>query len=308
MRHIRIPPALAVAMGALVAFSAACGDDDDITGPDFEVETVELTSDVDELEIGSTSQLEFEILDAQGNPIDPADVNVVFTSSSDAIATVSESGLITPVTAGSVTITLNVEGVTDTVTLAVINEITSIQIENPDLDLVTDETQTLDLTVLNAQGEPVVSPALHFTSSNPNVISVNDEGELSAQGAGNATVTVTGGGATDTIEVEVFANASGGLTGAGSTFSILEDDEFDITDLVVVRDPTGAVIPDAELVFQTLTAGIVDVDAAGLLTPLAQGNTLITATSPDATGSSTFREASSASDDSEPLKLPMTDP
>ena len=49
MRHIRIPPALAVAMGALVAFSAACGDDDDITGPDFEVETVELTSDVDEL-------------------------------------------------------------------------------------------------------------------------------------------------------------------------------------------------------------------------------------------------------------------
>lgn len=289
MKRIRIPPAFAVMLGALVAFTAACGDDDDITGPDFEVESVELTADADELEIGSTSQLELEILDAQGNPIDPEDVNVVFTSSSEGTATVSESGLITPVAAGNVTITVNVEGVTDTVTLAVINEITSIAIQNPDLDLVTDENQSLDLIVLNAQGVPTVNPALHFTSSNPAVVSVDEEGELTAQGAGTATVTVTGGGATDTINIEVFANASGGLTAAGSTFSILPEDEFDITDLVVVRDPTGAIIPDAELAFQTLTQGIVDVDAAGLLTPVAPGNTLITATSPDATGSATFR-------------------
>jgi uncharacterized protein YjdB len=136
----------------------------------------------------------------------------------------------------------------------------------------------------------VTDPNLTFTSSNDAVVTVDDDGTLTAVGPGTATITASGGGESDTFEVTVFADASGGLTApVRSSFTVATGDAVEINDLFEVRDAGGVIIPDAELVFATTTGGIVDVDAAGELTGLAPGTTLVTVTSPDATGSSTVR-------------------
>ena len=57
----------------------------------------------------------------------------------------------------------------------------------------------------------------------------------------------------------------------------------------MVRDAGGTVIPDADLLFTPTVPTVATVDAAGMLTPLTAGGTLFTVTSPDATGSGTFR-------------------
>lgn len=283
--------AIPLAVCSLLVAAVACEDDDGPTGLDDDVETVEFTTagPID-LEIGSTSQLAFEIRDAGGNLIDPDDVDVTFTSSSQTIATVSTAGLITPVAPGTATITIQVGTISDTITVNIGPEISSIDIVDTELDLVSDETSTFEIEVLNAAGDPVTDPNLTFTSSNNAVVTVDDDGTLTAVGPGTATITASGGGESDTFEVTVFADASGGLSAPiGSSFTVATGDAVEINDLFEVRDAGGVIIPDAELVFATTTGGIVNVDAAGELTGVAPGTTLVTVTSPDATGSSTVR-------------------
>ena len=279
---------LALMLFGLLTTSAAC-DDDDLIDLDDDVDTVEITTAPQTLEVGTTQQLAFEIRDEDGDLIDPDDVTLDFTSSSTAVATVSDAGLVTPVAPGTTTVTLEAGGVSDTVTIVVIAEITSINVVETELDVITDETLPLEITVLNAAGQPVTDPSLTFSSSDPAIVSVDNEGNVTGEGAGTATVTVSGGGASDTIEITVFTAASGGISLGASSFTAQTGDVVDITDLVVVRDAGGVIIPGADLVFTPTDAAVATVDAAGMLTPLTVGGTLISVTSPDATGSATFR-------------------
>ena len=288
MKHIRIPSVWTIALCALISVSAAC--DDDPTGPDFLVGTVEVSTDAETIEVGSTAQLEVEVRDVSGVLIDPDDVDIIFTSSSQTVATVSETGLVTPVGPGSTTITVTVGTVSDTITINVISEISSIVITETELDLVTDETSTFQITVLDAEGDPVVDPSLTFTSSNASIVSVDEDGVVTAEEAGTATITVSGGGESDTIEVTVHAASEGNITVSGTRFTALAGADVAIGGLVVVTDAGGVVIPDADLLFTPLDPTILTVDATGMLSPLAAGTTLVTVTSDDdPAGSATFR-------------------
>jgi len=281
---------VAFAVCALVGISAAC-DDDDPMGPGDDVATVEFTSEPQEIEIGSTGQLTFEIRDASGALVDPDDVTVTFSSSSETVATVSGTGLVMPVAPGTATITIQVGTLTDTVLITVIQEVASIAIIGGDLDLITDETVSLVIVSLDADGNPVENPALTFSSSNDDVVTVDDQGMITAESQGTATITVEGGGESDTIEVTVFAGTSDVLTLGANAFTVQVGDAVTITELVTVLDaPGGTVIPDPELVFVSSAPGVATVDATGMLSVLATGGTLITVTSPDApTGTATFR-------------------
>jgi uncharacterized protein YjdB len=289
-RRSGIRGAFPIALCGLLAVSAACEDDDDPMGPDDDVASVQFATDTQTIEVGSTHQLTFEIRDDAGNLIDPDDVTIDFSSNTVTVATVSETGLVTPVAAGTAVITIEVGSVSDTITITVTPEISSIDIVLADIDLVSAETATLEVTVLDMAGDPVPDPGLTFTSSNEAVATVNDDGVVTAVSAGTATITAEGGDESDSIEVTVFAAASGGVSLGGNSFTVMLGDAVTINDLVVVRDAGGVIIPDAELAFESLDETVVTVDAAGLLTALAVGDALITVTSPDAPlGSATFR-------------------
>jgi len=279
---------LAVTVGGLLAVSVAC-DDDGPMGTDDDVASVQFSTESQTVEMGSTAQLSFEIRDGAGNLIDPADVTIDFSSNATAVATVSGTGLVMPVAPGTAVITIEVGSFTDTITITVIAEISSISVALDVTDLVSDETATLDVTVLDAEGDPVVDPALTFTSSDEAVATVDEDGVVTAVAEGMATITVAGGGESDTIVVTVFEAMSGGLSLTGNFFTATLGDAITINDLVIVRDGGGVVIPDAELEFETTDALVVTVSPAGLLTALASGTALVTVTSPDATGSATFR-------------------
>lgn len=274
----------------LVAAGAACSDDDGPTGIDDDVATVDFTSASQSVEMGGTVQLIFEIRDQSGNLVDPDDVDVVFTSSSTTVATVSGAGLVTAVGTGTTTITLGVGSVMDTITITVTPEISSIVFTLPDLDLVANETATLEITVLDMAGAPVANPGLTFTSSDEAVLTVDANGVITAVSEGTATITAEGGGETDTILVTVFASGTGGVSiEGGNSFAVGLGDALAIGGLVTVRGAGGVVIPGATLEFTSSDATVATVDATGQLSALAAGETLVTVTSPDATGSATFR-------------------
>jgi uncharacterized protein YjdB len=258
-------------------------------GPDDDVASVQFATDTQTIEVGSTHQLTFEIRDDAGTLIDPDDVTIDFSSNTVTVATVSETGLVTPVAAGTAVITIEVGPFSDTITINVIAEISSVAIVATEVNLITGETHDLAVVVLNAEGNPVTDPSLTFSSSDEAIVTVDDEGILTAEGAGTARVKAEGGGESDSVDVTVFAAASGSVSLSGNSFAVIVGDQVTINDLVVVRDAGGVIIPDAELAFEIFNETVVTIDATGMLTGLSSGETLVTVTSPDATGSATFR-------------------
>lgn len=74
-----------------------------------------------------------------------------------------------------------------------------------DLYLGLHETETLYATVEDANYDEVANPQITWESSNTNVVTVDSStGELKAVGVGEATITATGGGKTDTCSVNVY--------------------------------------------------------------------------------------------------------
>ena len=110
-RPSRLWPAFAL----LPILVSACDGEDPIEPA--QVADVEVTSPAEALGIGETAQLAVRVLDADGNEL--TDRAVTWQSSSDAVATVSATGLVTGVAAGAATITATAEGESGSVELAV---------------------------------------------------------------------------------------------------------------------------------------------------------------------------------------------
>ena len=105
-----------LAIFVLLAFGAtACEDDDGPTGPDDEVAQVIIEFDDDTLTVGGTHQLTVTVIDQDGDTLSSQTVD--FESSNTTVASVSTSGLITALAAGSATITATVDEVSDTITV-----------------------------------------------------------------------------------------------------------------------------------------------------------------------------------------------
>ncbi len=96
-----------------------CGDDgSDLQQPvPTAVAAVTVTAADSSIEVGQTVQLTAVASDAEGNPL--TDRTVDWSSADEAVATVSEEGLVTAVAEGSATITATVEDVPGTLVIAV---------------------------------------------------------------------------------------------------------------------------------------------------------------------------------------------
>jgi len=107
---------IALIMMAAAIVAVACGGDDTPTGT-AAVVAVTVSAPSAAIFVGATSQLTATAKDASGNAVSGA--AVTWTSSSDAIATVSASGLVTGVAPGTATITATSNGKTGTATLTI---------------------------------------------------------------------------------------------------------------------------------------------------------------------------------------------
>ncbi|MFT0899641.1 Ig-like domain-containing protein [Candidatus Methanoprimaticola sp. MG2] len=130
-------------------------------------------------------------LKATVSPDNAADKTLLWTSSNPAVASVSSSGVVTGISAGTAVITVSTKdgSVTETCDVKVVPLATSVS-------FVGDETSYLnkgDTLTLNAVTEPV-GAKLVFKSSDPSVASVSSSGVVKALKAGTAVITVTASG------------------------------------------------------------------------------------------------------------------
>ena len=136
---------------------------------------------------------------------------VIWSSSNDGIATVSEEGEITGVAVGGATITVTTEdgGKTATCSVTVVAEgVTGVELNETEVEINVGEEVTLEAIVSSEYAD---NKDVTWKSSDDKIATVEQNGKVTAIGPGMATITATTvvGGETATCEVTVIQPVTG---------------------------------------------------------------------------------------------------
>ncbi|MGE0441456.1 MAG: Ig domain-containing protein [Gemmatimonadales bacterium] len=220
---------------------------------------------------GQTVQLTAATLDGAGNPLSGRPV--VWTSGSTGVASVSVTGLVTAVAAGSATITATSEGKSGSGTITVPAPVASVSVAPGASTLVVAQTAQLTATPRDAAGAALAGRSVSWASTDPGTASVSSAGLVTAVTPGAATVTATAEGKTGQSVITVLAPvASVVITGV---LRVKVGDTYSYT--ATARTADGAEVTRSK------TWGIVevargDMSADGSLTPLATGTITVRVT------------------------------
>lgn len=206
-----------------------------------------------------------------------------FTSSDPSVASVNAAGRVAALKGGAAVITAKAGGKQAAVSVTVsVKNLSSIMVDQGDFHLIgAGKTRQLSVTGHYSDGSTAVIPAanLAFASSDLNAAAVNADGLVTAIAPGSAVITVSGAGVSPaqsvvTIEqivptgISVSPNAIL-FTSAGETRTL--DVKVNFSD-GTQGPPAGAVD------FKSGNLSAATVDASGLVTAAANGNSTVTVT------------------------------
>lgn len=169
-----------------------------------DVTEVQLSSSELTLIEGESAQLTATVL-----PDNATDKTVTWTSSDEAIATVSADGIVKAIAEGTAVITATADGKSATCNVTVakmVIDVTDVQLDKTELTLKEGEEYQLTATVLpdNATYKTVT-----WTSSKPEVATVSETGLVKAVAAGTVVITAKAGEKTATCTLKVAKSGSG---------------------------------------------------------------------------------------------------
>ena len=163
------------------------------------------------LRIGQTVQLTATPKDANGNPLTGR--TITWGSSNTAVATVTGSGLVTGVVAGSATITATSEGQSGTaaITVPAPAPVASVSVNPASASVQVGQTVQLVATPKDANGNPLTGRTVTWGSSNTAVATVTASGLVTGLVVGSATITATSEGQSASSAITVTAPAAGNI-------------------------------------------------------------------------------------------------
>ena len=273
--------AISLAACSLLMAATACEDDDGPTGPDGdEVAQVIIDFVDDTLTVGGSTQLTVTVIDQDGDTLSSQTVD--FESSNTAVASVSNSGLVEALTAGSATITATVDEVSDTITVVVEEDTTAADLTldpGDDTNLAVGDTLTFTGTVTTAGGD-TLPDEVEFEITDTAVATVDPAtGLVTAVAVGRTQLVATSGAVSDTVEVSVGTEPGanvGTLTLTPATLNLTVGTSDTLA--VAVTDTLGAGIPDPIVEFSSTASTVASVNAFGIVTAIATGSANIVAT------------------------------
>jgi len=252
-----------------------------VTAPS--VSTVSVASNTGELTVGQTTTLTATPKDASGNALTGR--TVTWSSSNDAKATVSSSGVVTGVSPGSVTITATSEGRSGSTTLNVRPApVGSVDVSPLSKSLLVGQTTTFSPTVKDVNGAVVNDRPVTWASENTSIATVSAAGVVTAIAPGNTTITATsesksGQGA---VTVNLVVGPVATVAISPNPITIKEDQTLQL--VVTLKDAGGNVVTGRPVSFSSDENSIAMVDNSAVLHAKKQGMAVITATSDGKSG------------------------
>ena len=173
------------------------------------VTSVSISPAAVELAIQGTQQLLVSAFDAEGQVMTGRPVT--WTSAATGIATVSSSGRVTAVAAGTTTVRATVDGVTAEVAVRVTPPLATPATMTTSVSSVSigaGATYDVTATLRDDDGAAVTGYDIAWSSANAAVATVSSTGRITAVANGTTKLTVTGSGLTAEVAVTVAGDAS----------------------------------------------------------------------------------------------------
>jgi uncharacterized protein YjdB len=225
------------------------------------------------LQVGAKQQLSAATRDANGNALTGRSVS--WNTSNSAIATVSQSGLVTAVAAGTVSINASSEGQSGSSSITVTAPpppapVATVAVSPTAATVTAGNTQQLSATMRDAGGTILTGRVVSWSSADNSIASVNSSsGLVTGVAAGTVQVTATSEGKTGSSAITVTApppppppgssNEPAGMTMiADRPFNSLQENPWDTDNtLSIVQDPTAPKSPSSviRVTFPTGFAG-----------------------------------------------------
>lgn len=242
-------------------FLSGCTDEQKIEVTDFKLDKTDV-----ELMIDETSQLLAIITPSEA----AQNGQVSWKSSDEAVATVSDEGLVTAISVGEAVITASFGEFTAECNVSVVTvAVESVQLNKITLTLVKGQSETLEATVTPEDADNV---EITWKSSDEEVATVSSEGEVTAVYPGNAVISATAGGITATCDVEVIAQDVESISLNETDVEIIKDETFQLV-AEILPEGTGAAVE-----WTTSDYYVASADENGVVTGKAVGKATITAT------------------------------
>ena len=207
--------------------------------------------------------------------------SLIWTSSDETVATVDENGVITAVKAGTAVITVKaIEGeneFTDTCTVTVKEiPLNSITINMPDFELGIGETQQLGIFIEPEDTTDDLN--LEWSSSNPEIVSVDEKGLVTAISEGIATITVKSGDKESSVTVtsKIIPITSISLEGTDTKALVGSPINVRITVL-----PTNATYDIEDLKIISSNSDVITVNEDGTVIAKGLGKAVLTVEAPN---------------------------
>src|SRR5437879_2300801 len=233
------------------------------------------------LTVGATTQLTATPEDSTGTALTGR--AVTWATSNAAVATVSASGLVTGVAAGSATVTETSEGQRGTAAITVTNvPVASVTVSPTTASLTVGATTQLTATPKDANGTALGGRAVTWATSNAAAAAVSASGVVTGVAAGSATITATSEGQSGTSAMTVTNVPVASVTVSPAAASLTVGATTQLT--ATPKDSNGTALSGRAVTWATSNAAVATVSASGLVTGVAAGSATITATSDGQSG------------------------
>jgi uncharacterized protein YjdB len=231
--------------------------------------------------VGQTVQLAATLKDANGNALTGR--VVTWATSNAGVATVSGSGLVTSVTAGTATLTATSEGKSGTAALTVSTvPVATVTVTPASASLLVGGTAQLTATMRDSAGGLLTGRTIVWASSNTAVATVSATGLVTAKAAGSATITATSEGKSATAAITVTVAPVASVTVSPATASLQTGQTVQLT--ATPKDASGNPLSGRVVTWASSAPAVATVNGSGLVTGVAAGTATITATSEGQSG------------------------
>ncbi len=243
--------------------------------------TITVTAPNSTLQPAQTTQATATLRDINGTVM--TGLPIAWSSTSTAVATVSNTGLVTAVGSGTTQITVTSGTVTGTLAVTV-PPVNTVNVGLPNPTRQPGQTTQATVQLLDASNNPATNRVVVWSSSNTAVATVSASGLVTAVASGTSQITVTSEGKTGSATVTIPPVNTVNLT-ATTTFLVAAQTQQIAVSLL---DASNNPATNRVVTWSSGNPAAVTVNASGLVTAVATGTSVITATSEGKTGTITI--------------------
>jgi uncharacterized protein YjdB len=267
------------------------------------VASVVVTPPATTISPGETAQLTATTLDAQQRNL--TNRQVTWSSTNQAVATVTAGGLVTAVAVGGpVTIIASSEGQDGSATVTVVPPpVATVSVAPATPTLTPGAVVQLSATLRDAAGNTLTGRAVSWSTSSPALATVSGAGLVTAVAVGGpVTITATSEGKSGTATLSIVSPVVTSVTVSPSQASVSTSGTTPLT--VVVRDQNNIILTGRTVTWTSSNTAIATVSPSGIVSGVSAGGPVtITATTEGKSGTAAVTVTLSPCDASTPIAI-----